>query len=519
MGKNLAVVGIGPGGMDYMTPDAYRMLSESDLIVGYQLYVDLIRDSFPDKQFYTTGMRKEIDRILYAVDSAAGGISTAVVCSGDSQVYGMASLVFEAAQDRGLDPADIVVVPGITAALSCGAILGSPLSCDFAVISLSDLLVPWERIETRLRAAAEADFSIVLYNPGSLKRKDHLRRACEIMARYKPASTVCGIVRNAGRQDTSYRLTDLGRLHEEQVDMLSTVFIGTGDTQVIGGRMVEPRGYTDKYDLRQDGRNSGKSGSAGRKELLIFGGTTEGRTLAKLAADAGYSVTLSVVSEYGRETAKNVGKNVEILSGKMAEAEIFSRLSEGRYACVMDATHPYAEHITGSIARAAAAAEVRCLRISRKIEKEESKGIYYASDMEQAVQFLNGQEGKVFFSTGSNAAEQYAHLQDLEHRGYVRILPSEKALSKVRSAGFSGGHIMCMQGPFSEEMNLACFRASGAEWLVTKSSGKEGGYDDKMTAAEKLGMKILVIRPPEYEDGAHVCSYEEAACLLRERKL
>lgn len=536
--KKMSVIGIGPGNPKEMTPRARDAIEKAELIVGYRFYVDLIRDLFPEKKYYTTGMRGEIDRVDYAVSRASEGTSVAVICSGDAEVYGLASLVFEIAVSRGMDLRRIEIIPGITAALSCGAVLGSPLSCDFAVVSLSDHLVPWERIEKRLTGAAGADLPIVLYNPGSRQRREHLRRACKLIGKYKRPDTVCAVVRNAGRTGESYRILPLSELASEPVDMFTTVFIGSGDTLAYEERMITPRGYDKKYGFTEKNTEKSVSGDdelisqdecfpdspeCGSRELqtgelLIFGGTTEGRKLAGIASEAGYSVTLSVASEYGKETAEKEGARIHILSGRKTEEEIYRLLLEGRYLCVFDATHPYAEHISGSISRAASSAKVRCIRIKRETDAVGEDQMLFP-DMAAVITYLNQQEGNVFFATGSNASEQYMGLRDLADRGYIRILPSETALSKIKAAGFSSSHIMCMQGPFTEEMNTACFRYADAEWLVTKASGKEGGYDEKRSAAGKLGMKVLVIRPPEYQENVRVCSFPEAVLMIRRQKL
>lgn len=235
------VVGIGPGRYEKMTIEAAQVLGSCDVIAGYTVYTDLVRDRFPDKEYITTPMRQEKERCLLALRAAADGRSVAMICSGDAGVYGMAGLMFELDED--FPGVEIEVVPGVTAAVSGGALLGAPIGHDFCVISLSDLLTDRETIEARLRAAAEADFAIALYNPGSRKRPDHLRWACGILLETKAARTVCGIARNIGREGESFRITDLGKLKEESVDMFTTVFIGSSATEVIGGRMVTPRGY------------------------------------------------------------------------------------------------------------------------------------------------------------------------------------------------------------------------------------------------------------------------------------
>ncbi len=241
--KKLYVVGLGPGDEQNMTGRALAALEESEVIVGYTAYVDLIRARYPEKAFLATAMRGEVERCRMALEAACGGRTVAVVSSGDAGVYGMAGLVYELAQ--GYDPIDIEVVPGVTAACSGAALLGAPLIHDFAVISLSDLLTPWELIERRLDAAGRADFCICLYNPASRRRADYLRRACDILLRSRAPETVAGLVRNAGRAGESARVLTLGELREAQADMFTTVFIGNSQTKKLNGGMVTPRGYRD----------------------------------------------------------------------------------------------------------------------------------------------------------------------------------------------------------------------------------------------------------------------------------
>ena len=239
--SKLYVVGIGPGKFEGMTHEAARALKESDVIVGYTVYVDLVKDHFPDKTFLTTPMRREVERVELALQEAAKGQTVAMVCSGDAGVYGMSGLVEELAMK--FPGVEVVTVPGVSAVLSGAAILGAPLMHDFAVISLSDLMTPWATIEKRLRAAAGADFVICLYNPSSHKRKDYLQRACDIILESASPETICGIARNIGREGEATQVMTLRELRDTAVDMFSTVFIGNSQTQIIHGKMVTPRGY------------------------------------------------------------------------------------------------------------------------------------------------------------------------------------------------------------------------------------------------------------------------------------
>ena len=225
MANKLYIVGLGPGGEGFMTAQARAALEAAEVLCGYTVYIDLVAHLFPEKETYTTPMRRELDRCRWALETAAGGRTVALVCSGDAGVYGMAGPALQLAAQW--PDVEIEVVAGVTAALSGGAVLGAPLAHDFCVISLSDLLTPWEVIEQRLRCAAMGDFSICLYNPASHKRKDYLQKACDILlAAGKDPETVCGYVRNIGRDGEEGKMVSLAQLRGAALDMFTTVFIG-----------------------------------------------------------------------------------------------------------------------------------------------------------------------------------------------------------------------------------------------------------------------------------------------------
>ena len=239
------VVGLGPGAGEQMTVRAEKILEACPVILGYTVYIDLVREQYPEKKFLSTPMKQEVKRCQMAFEEAVKGQDVAMVCSGDAGVYGMAGLIYEVGREY--PEIKIEIIPGITAATGGAAVLGAPLMHDFAVISLSDLLTPWETIENRLDAAAKTDFSICLYNPSSRKRADYLKRACEIFLRYKSADTVCGIVKNIGRDGETKKVMTLAELKDYEADMFTTVFVGNSRTEksVLGGQnwMVTPRGY------------------------------------------------------------------------------------------------------------------------------------------------------------------------------------------------------------------------------------------------------------------------------------
>ncbi len=239
----LYIVGLGPGGGQDLTLRAKAALDACPVLAGYTTYIDLIKEEYPEKRILSTPMRQEVLRCRLAIQ-AAQKENVAMVCSGDPGVYGMASLCYELAEEY--PPIDIEVIPGVTAATGGAAVLGAPLTHDFAVISLSDLMTPLEKIEARLDAAARADFVLCLYNPSSHKRSDHLRRACEILLRSKSPKTPCGTVRNIGRAGEEAVLLTLSQLKETEVDMFTTVFVGNSQTRIIDGKLVTPRGYLQR---------------------------------------------------------------------------------------------------------------------------------------------------------------------------------------------------------------------------------------------------------------------------------
>ena len=237
----LYVVGIGPGNAGNLTGAAREALEKAALICGYTVYADLLRPLYPEKEYYTTGMTGEIERCRHCLERAAAGETVALVCSGDAGVYGMAGPVLALKPEY--PGVSVTVIPGVTAALSGGALLGAPLGHDFCVISLSDRLTDWALIEKRLRLAAQGDFAICLYNPASRHRQDYLQRACDILLTEKRGDTVCGLVRQVGREGESWQVLDLKTLRDTRADMFTTVFIGSSQTREIDGRMVTPRGY------------------------------------------------------------------------------------------------------------------------------------------------------------------------------------------------------------------------------------------------------------------------------------
>lgn len=233
------VVGLGPGDRESCTPEALEAVKSAQVVVGYHTYLRLIEDLLEGKERVATSMRGEVERAKRAVEIAATGVTVAVVSSGDPGIYGMAGIILEVA--KGTVP--VKVIPGVTAASAAAASLGAPLMNDFAAISLSDLLTPWETVLKRIDSAAAGDFVIVLYNPRSHGRPDHIKVAQEIMLRYKSPETPVGIVRQARRGQEKRVITTLKDMLNFEIDMLTTVIVGNSQTRVEENYMLTPRGY------------------------------------------------------------------------------------------------------------------------------------------------------------------------------------------------------------------------------------------------------------------------------------
>jgi precorrin-3B C17-methyltransferase len=234
-------VGIGPGGRESLTPAAAHALQQAEVVVGYTPYLGLVADLIEGKRTVASGMTQEAVRAQAAIDEAVGGASVAVISTGDAGIYGMAGLVLELLPED--SSVGVVIVPGMTAASAAAACLGAPLMNDFAVISLSDLMTPLEVILRRIKAAAEGDFVIALYNPRSHRRHEPLAQTLEILRGVRAPETPVGIVRNALREGQEVKITTLAELQEEEVDMVTTLIIGNSSTFTKAGRMITARGY------------------------------------------------------------------------------------------------------------------------------------------------------------------------------------------------------------------------------------------------------------------------------------
>lgn len=234
----LYVVGIGPGGREHMTFKAVEVIKKSDVIVGYKPYIEYLGDLVEGKELFSTGMKGEIERCKEAIEQVRKGKTTSIISTGDAGLYGMAGPILELAEGI-----DVEIIPGVTAAFSAASELGSPIMHDYAAISLSDLMTPWEIILKRVDNATEADFVLAIYNPRSKGRPEHLEQAINLVRKHRKSTTPVGIVKNSGRPGTEITITTLEEMDFEMVDMLTVLIIGNSNTYVEGDKIITPRGY------------------------------------------------------------------------------------------------------------------------------------------------------------------------------------------------------------------------------------------------------------------------------------
>ena len=237
MGK-LYVIGIGPGGLEHMTLKAKQAIEESNIVVGYNKYIDMIKPLVEDKELFSTGMRGEEARCRKALELSKENNTVALISTGDSGIYGMAGLILQMQEDENVE-----IIPGVTASSAAGSVIGAPLMHDNCNISLSDLMTPYDLIKKRVRNAADADMIISLYNPRSKGRPHYLREAIEIIKEYRELNTPVAVVRHALRDGQEYKLFTLENFDEEVVDMFSIVIVGNSQSFIKGGKFITPRGY------------------------------------------------------------------------------------------------------------------------------------------------------------------------------------------------------------------------------------------------------------------------------------
>jgi cobalt-factor III methyltransferase len=545
----LNLVSVGPGFMNLVPPLAEIALRESDVVVGYKLYFAWIQSMIEGKEIHSFSLTQERERAQKAIACARRGKIVSLVSSGDIGIYGMAPLVLEEMSED--EEFQLQVIPGVSAANSAAALLGSPLSHDFATLSLSDLLCPWEWIENRAKHLARADLVVALYNVQSQSRPDGIYRILRILSEEKGANIWCGVVRNAFRPDQSVYLCSLAELQKRQFDMLTTIIVGNRFTQRKGKFIYTPRGYNGwsagNARLRPVVRDSGKLHPASREQsgtspaaiqtdhtpnaelaasgepqaanaspIWVFSGTADGNALAVELSGRGHRVIVSTASDYGGELASTAVPNVEIRSGRQGVAARRNQLEQSRAAAIIDATHPFATEISNQLARLSAELKIPYIRYERPAVVVPSFARQTA-DMPAAAKLAIESGQRIFLATGIKDLNTFVRQEGAAQREwFLRLTPDTGSLELALKAGFPRSHICAMQGPFSAEFNLSLWSAWKVDCVVTKESGEAGGFSTKAKAAAELGISLIVVRRPQVTYPVVASDFNSVANLLEQ---
>jgi precorrin-3B C17-methyltransferase len=488
-------------------PRATEALRDSDVIVSYELYLRWVAPWIQGKEIHTPPLTQERERARLAIDRARRGKKVALISSGDIGIYAMAALAFEEMSEE--DTFAVNVIPGVTAANACASLLGSPLSHDFATLSLSNLMCPWEWIEQRARHIAAADLACVLYNVQSNARVDGVYRVLSILQEHKSPETLCGVVRNAYRPDQRVEIHTLQDLPAMQFDMLTTIVVGNRFTRRKRGWIFTPRGYND---WTADVSRPVEIPSEG---VWVFSGTSDGNALARELAKDYSPIVVSTASEYGGEIVRERCPGVTVWAGRQGvEARRRVLRSSGARA-IVDATHPYAQVMSEQLMGLAAELSIPYLRYERP-GVADSNDVLWCESVGHAADRAISLGKRIFLATGSKDLAAFLQAPDaLDREWFVRITPEPALIRRAIDLGIPRGHILAMQGPFSEAFNHALWRDQRIDCVVTKDSGEAGGFSAKARAAAALSIPLLVIRRPKVAYPRLATDFESVGALLR----
>jgi precorrin-3B C17-methyltransferase len=545
----LNLVSVGPGLSDLILPRAVEALRDSEVIVGYELYLRWIEPWLSGKEIHTPPLTQERERALLAIEKARGGARVALVSSGDIGIYAMAALAFEEMRED--DKFAVNVIPGVTAANACASLLGSPLSHDFATLSLSNLMCPWEWIEQRARHIAAADLACVLYNVQSNARVEGVYRVLDILLEHKSAQTLCGVVRNAYRPEQEVRIHRLRELPALRFDMLTTIVIGNRFTRRKREWIFTPRGYNAWSDEQPlpggrhtvggldgnrhnggwcaEGQDAGCGLDGDRRAdtfdygrevpsgaTWVFSGTSDGNELAReLAVHCG-PVVISTATAYGGEVARESCPGVTVLEGRHGVEARRGALQASGARVIVDATHPYAQLMSEQLIGLSQALGIPYLRFDRPSTLDPHGALLCDSAADAAERAIAAGQ-RIFLATGSKDLATFLRAPNADQRQwFVRVTPEPELIQRAIDLGVPRGHILAMQGPFSEDFNVALWRDQRIDCVVTKDSGEAGGYPAKVRAAASLGIPLLVIQRPRVAYPRVVSSYEAVIETVRD---
>ena len=503
----LNLVSVGPGESDFIVPRAIEALRESDVIVSYELYLQWVTPWIGGKEIHTPPLTRERERARLAIDRAREGKKVALISSGDIGIYAMAALAFEEMREE--DTFDVNLIPGITAANACASLLGSPLSHDFATLSLSNLMCPWEWIEQRARHIAAADLACVLYNVQSNARVEGIYRVLSILQEHKSPGTLCGIVRNAYRPDQTVEIRHLRDLPAMQFDMLTTIVVGNRFTRRKRGWIFTPRGYND-WAADQPSADAEIPADG----VWVFSGTSDGNALARELAKSYSPVIVSTASEYGGEIVRERCPGVTVWAGRQGVEARRRALRSSSARAIVDATHPYAQVISEQLIRLAEELSIPYSRYERPSDTD-GQNVLWCESVAHAAERAISVGTRIFLATGSKDLATFLQAPNAGGREwFLRITPEPALVRRAIDLGIPRDHILAMQGPFSEAFNHALWRDQQIDCVVTKDSGEAGGFPAKARAAAALGIPLLVLRRPKVAYPRVATDFESVGELL-----
>lgn len=522
----LYLVSVGPGASDFIVPRAIEALRAADVIVSYELYLRWVTDWILGKEIHTPPLTQERERARLAIDRARAGKTVALISSGDVGIYAMAALAFEEMREE--DTFDVNVIPGITAANACASLLGSPLSHDFATLSLSNLMCPWEWIEQRARHIAAADLACVLYNVQSNARVEGIYRVLSILGEHKSPETVCGVIRNAYRPGQSVEIRSLRDLPAMQFDMLTTIVLGNRFTRRKRGWIFTPRGYDDWV-----GDASSPDVELPTEAVWVFSGTSDGNALARELARHHSPIVVSTASEYGGEIVREHCPDATVWAGRQGVEARRRALRRSGARAIVDATHPYAQVMSEQLIGLAEELSIPYLRYERPgiasstdpvmsmssacaTRTTDSQNVLWCESVGHAAERAISAGRRIFLATGSKDLATFLEAPNASSREwFVRITPDPALVRRAIDLGIPRDHILAMQGPFSEGFNHALWRDQLIDCVVTKDSGEAGGFPAKARAAAALGIPLLVIRRPKVAYPRVATDFESVGVMLR----
>ena len=513
----LNLVSVGPGFADLIIPRAEAALRESSVIVAYELYLRWIAPWIVGKEIHTPPLTQERERALLAIEKAREGATVALISSGDIGIYAMAALAYDEIRED--DTFIVNVIPGVTSANACASLLGSPLSHDFATLSLSDLLCPWDWIEQRASHIAQADLACVLYNVQSAGRQEGVYRILHLMLEHKSPTTLCGVVKNAYRPGQEVAIYSLEELLTLKFDMLTTIVIGNRFTQRKRGQIFTPRGYNDwrapETESVEDSAHDGKVDFPA-EATWVFSGTSDGNALAGLLATDGKPVVVSAATEYGGEIALQDCPGLTVWAGRQGVEARRQALIKSRARVLVDATHPYANLISEQLMRLSQELGIPYLRYERPGSVEISETATLCATMAEAVEHAMKIGKRIFLATGSKDLSSFLQAPGAQQlQWFARVTPEPETIQRAVDLGLPRAHICAMQGPFSQDFNRALWRDWRIDCIVTKESGEAGGYQAKVAAAAALGIPLLVVKRPPMSYPVLATTFEAVQAQLQ----